>query len=178
MFVLFSMLLTCSYLFCNKCVWQSHALGTVFYKRKTLTEIFPWFHFTFDALVKYDLIHNRYLTCSLSFLFYCYHRLLVLCLLKNDGVLQMAREFGGYCQREDSFNEHLKPTLIRVAQIVASIPDKARSRAPTSLASQYPFCLSHVVYLVGSCGLLYFHKFLLRWWMEFYSVVNILAVWH
>lgn len=58
----------------------------------------------------------------------------------------MAREFGGYCQREDSFNEHLKLTLIRVAQIVASIPDKARSRAPTSLASQYPFFFI-------SCGL-------------------------
>ena len=53
----------------------------------------------------------------------------------------MAREFGGSCQREDSFNEHLMPAVTRVAQIVSSIPDKARFKASTSLTSQYPFYL-------------------------------------
>lgn len=76
----------------------------------------------------------------------------------------MAREFCGSCQREDSFYEHLKPAVTRVAQIVASIPDKARSRAPTSLTSQYPFYLIssilcvHVFWLLHFC----FNKFLLR----------------
>lgn len=59
-------------------------------------------------------------------------RLLVLCLLENDGVLQMAREF---CKSEDCIGEWSKPTVARLAQIVASVPDKARLRAPISLSS-------------------------------------------
>lgn len=63
-------------------------------------------------------------------------RLLVLCLLENDGVLQMAREFW---QSKDSTSEQLKPAVSRVTQIIASIPDKARLRAPTSLSSHLFF---------------------------------------
>ncbi|KAK9278448.1 hypothetical protein L1049_028013 [Liquidambar formosana] len=66
-------------------------------------------------------------------------RLLVLCLLENDGIFRMAREFGGSCQSEDFTNERLKSTISRVAQLVASIPDKARSGAPTSLSSHLFF---------------------------------------
>ena len=92
----------------------------------------------------------------------------------------MAREFGGSCQREDSFNEHLMPAVTRVAQIVSSIPDKARFKAPTSLTSQYPFYLVssflcvHVFWCMHFC----FHKFLLRWWTGLCPIVNFLAVWH
>ncbi|KAG6683870.1 hypothetical protein I3843_12G034800 [Carya illinoinensis] len=63
-------------------------------------------------------------------------RLLVHCLLENDGVLQMAREF---CQSEDSISERTKPSVATLAQIVASIPDKARLRAPVSLSSHLFF---------------------------------------
>ncbi|KAK4568904.1 hypothetical protein RGQ29_004357 [Quercus rubra] len=59
-------------------------------------------------------------------------RLLVLCLLENDGVLHMAREFW---QSKNSLSERLTPVVSRVAQIIASIPDKARLGAPTSLSS-------------------------------------------
>ncbi|XP_050377869.1 LOW QUALITY PROTEIN: uncharacterized protein LOC126795088 [Argentina anserina] len=62
-------------------------------------------------------------------------RLLVLCLLEIKGVLQMAREFGGSFQSEGS----LKSTVSRVAQIVASVPDRAQLRAPTSLSSHLFF---------------------------------------
>ncbi|XP_061954022.1 uncharacterized protein LOC133676367 [Populus nigra] len=62
-------------------------------------------------------------------------RLLVLCLLENDGVLQIAREFGSSQLYEDFTNVQLQPLASRVAQIVASIPDKAQPRAPTSLSS-------------------------------------------
>lgn len=51
----------------------------------------------------------------------------------------MAREFSSSSHSEDYINENLKPAVSRVAQIVASIPDKAQLRAPTSLSSQYPF---------------------------------------
>lgn len=73
---------------------------------------------------------------------YHYHRLLILCLLENNGVLHMAREFGVSFQSEDYINENLKSTVSRVAQMVASIPDKAQLRAPTSLLSQYPLISS------------------------------------
>ncbi|XP_050255948.1 uncharacterized protein LOC126701686 [Quercus robur] len=64
-------------------------------------------------------------------------RLLVLCLLENDGVLHMAREFW---QSKNSLSERLTPVVSRVAQIIASIPDKARLGAPTSLSShKLPF---------------------------------------
>ncbi|PQM37274.1 telomere length regulation protein TEL2 homolog [Prunus yedoensis var. nudiflora] len=66
-------------------------------------------------------------------------RLLILCLLENNGVLQMAREFSSSSHSEDYINENLKPAVSRVAQIVASIPDKAQLRAPTSLSSHFFF---------------------------------------
>ncbi|KAI9173884.1 hypothetical protein LWI28_008063 [Acer negundo] len=62
-------------------------------------------------------------------------RLVVLCLIENNGVLQIAGEFGISCQSEDSTDDCHKRTLSRVGQLVASIPDKVRLRAPTSLSS-------------------------------------------
>lgn len=65
-------------------------------------------------------------------------RLVALCLLENDGVLQMAREFGGSCQSDDISTEQLNSTISRVAQLVTSVPDKAQSGTSNSLSSQYP----------------------------------------
>lgn len=65
----------------------------------------------------------------------------MLCLLENDGVLQIAREFGSSQLYEDFSNVQLQPLASRVAQIVASIPDKAQPKAPALLSSQYPCSL-------------------------------------
>ncbi|XP_031251325.1 telomere length regulation protein TEL2 homolog [Pistacia vera] len=75
--------------------------------------------------------------------------LVVLCLLENNGVLQMAREFGVSCMYEDSTNDWLRPSLSRVAQLVASVPDKARLRAPTSLTSHLFFKMITIQLLSG-----------------------------
>ncbi|MED6108566.1 hypothetical protein PIB30_025389 [Stylosanthes scabra] len=66
-------------------------------------------------------------------------RLLVLCLLENNGVLQLAREFGGPFESKGFTNERIRPAVSRVAQIVASIPDKARMNTLTSLSSHVFF---------------------------------------
>lgn len=66
-------------------------------------------------------------------------RLLVLCLLENNGVLQIAREFGSLSNSKGFTDEKIKLAVSRMAQFVASIPDKARMNSPTSLSSQYPF---------------------------------------
>ncbi|GAB2289417.1 hypothetical protein Dimus_023726 [Dionaea muscipula] len=62
-------------------------------------------------------------------------RLLELCLIQKEGVLQIAHEFSVYREAKDFQNTMLKPTLSRVAQLVASIPDKARFGAPKSLTT-------------------------------------------
>uniref|UniRef100_A0A6N2KCV9 TELO2 ARM repeat domain-containing protein n=1 Tax=Salix viminalis TaxID=40686 RepID=A0A6N2KCV9_SALVM len=73
-------------------------------------------------------------------------RLLVLCLLENDGVLQIAKEFGSSQLYEDFSNVQLQPLASRVAQIVASIPDKAQPKAPALLSSQYPCSLMQITF--------------------------------
>ncbi|GER48834.1 hypothetical protein STAS_26027 [Striga asiatica] len=60
--------------------------------------------------------------------------LLILCLLENDMILQMAREFCGFRQSENLSCEQLKQSISRVTQLISSIPDKARRGAPTSLS--------------------------------------------
>ena len=55
-----------------------------------------------------------------------YYRLLVLCLLENNGALQLAREFGGSSKLKSVTDVQIKMDVSMVAQIVASIPDKAR----------------------------------------------------
>lgn len=65
-----------------------------------------------------------------------YYRLLVLCLLENNGVLQLAREFGGSSKLERVTDVQIKMDVSMVAQIVASIPDKARMNSMASLSSQ------------------------------------------
>ncbi|KAK9673044.1 hypothetical protein RND81_12G142400 [Saponaria officinalis] len=66
-------------------------------------------------------------------------RLVVICLLENEGVLQMARELGILHESEDSSQSAVKLTVSRVAQLVASVPDKSRLKAPKSLSSHYFF---------------------------------------
>ncbi|ESW09945.1 hypothetical protein PHAVU_009G168800 [Phaseolus vulgaris] len=66
-------------------------------------------------------------------------RLLVLCLLENKGVLQLAREFGGSSNLRSATDVQTKMDVSRVAQIVASIPDKARMNSSTSLSSHVFF---------------------------------------
>ncbi|KAJ7945759.1 Telomere length regulation protein TEL2 like [Quillaja saponaria] len=66
-------------------------------------------------------------------------RLIVLCLLENNGLLQMAKEFGGSHHSKYTTDELFKPAVYRVAQIIASVPDKARLRAPTSFSSHLFF---------------------------------------
>lgn len=68
-----------------------------------------------------------------------FNRLLVLCLLENELVLQMAGEFTIDCQLGDLSHEQLKQSVSRASQLITSIPDKARRGAPASLSPQYPY---------------------------------------
>ncbi|GFP88825.1 telomere length regulation protein tel2 homolog [Phtheirospermum japonicum] len=61
-------------------------------------------------------------------------RLLVLCLLESDMILQMSRDFAGFRQFENLSHGQLKEAISRVSQLITSIPDKARRGAPTSLS--------------------------------------------
>ncbi|CAN1239612.1 hypothetical protein LINGRAPRIM_LOCUS2424 [Linum grandiflorum] len=76
-------------------------------------------------------------------------RLLVLCLLENGGLLQMARELGDLS--DELKQAQLLSVMSRMAQIVTSIPDKAPHRASSSLSSQYPCCFNCL--LILSCSL-------------------------
>nr|XP_043607857.1 telomere length regulation protein TEL2 homolog isoform X2 [Erigeron canadensis] len=60
-------------------------------------------------------------------------RLLALCLLENDGVLQLAREFS-HKSEGINFEQHTS-TISRVAQLITSVPDKARLGASNLLSS-------------------------------------------
>lgn len=71
-------------------------------------------------------------------------RLLLLCLFENDGVHRMVIEFDRDCQSEGSANESFRQIIFRVAQLITSIPDKARAGAPASLSSPYPFSFSFI----------------------------------
>ncbi|KAK4779162.1 hypothetical protein SAY86_006690 [Trapa natans] len=61
-------------------------------------------------------------------------RLLKVLLLENNGVLQMAEEFDR-CQWESVPKKQLIASISRVAQLVASIPDKAQPRASYTLSA-------------------------------------------
>jgi hypothetical protein len=96
-----------------------------------------------------------------------YDRLLVLCLLENKGVLQIAREFGSPSKSKGLTDEWMKPNVSRIAQIVVSIPDKARMNSSTSLSSQYPFIpFVLIVY--------WFH--ILTWFCSFFYLIRYLFV--
>ncbi|KAG7564908.1 Telomere length regulation protein conserved domain [Arabidopsis suecica] len=66
-------------------------------------------------------------------------RLLILCLLENAGVLKITKEIGDSYQGENFKNGSLKPLLSRLSQILTSIPDKARLKAPPLLSSHLYF---------------------------------------
>lgn len=68
-----------------------------------------------------------------------FDRLLVICLLDNDLVCQMTREFAGNCHFEDLSHEQVKKTISATSQLITSIPDKARREAPASLTPRYPY---------------------------------------
>lgn len=62
-------------------------------------------------------------------------RLLVLCLIENDGVLTMAKKFSNPDELGCILDGKLKDEVSRVVQIVTSIPDKARLSALPALSS-------------------------------------------
>lgn len=76
-------------------------------------------------------------------------RLLVLCLLENSGVLKMAIEFAASPQSEDIINDRLKSAVSRIAQIVTSVPDKARLKALPLLSSHSFFKQISIQLLTG-----------------------------
>lgn len=66
-------------------------------------------------------------------------RLLVLCLLDNNGLVHIIRDFSTSVQFEGLTIDHLKQSVSHVAQLITSVPDKARQRAPTSLSAHIFF---------------------------------------
>lgn len=70
------------------------------------------------------------------------YRLIVLCLLINKGLQSAIQDFSDLCRLENGEAENLKPDSLAfissVAQLIASIPDKARPKSPDALSSQYP----------------------------------------
>lgn len=58
----------------------------------------------------------------------------------------MAIEFAASPQSEDIINDRLKSAVSRIAQIVTSVPDKARLKALPLLSSQYPFISAAVIF--------------------------------
>ncbi|KAK6148135.1 hypothetical protein DH2020_019047 [Rehmannia glutinosa] len=77
--------------------------------------------------------HDSIAVCSNA------ERLVVLCLLENDLVHQMARDFAGFCQFEDLSHEQLKQAISEVSLLITSVPDKARRGAPASLSAHLFF---------------------------------------
>lgn len=75
------------------------------------------------------------------FLYYVYYRLLVRCLLKSEGIRHIVGEFRIQCS-SSKHDYALKPEMLavmsRVAQLLTSVPDKARLQASSALSSQYP----------------------------------------
>lgn len=68
-----------------------------------------------------------------------FNRLLVCCLLENDFVCQMTREFAGCCQFEDKSHDKVKKAISAASQLITSIPDKARRGAPALLSPRYRY---------------------------------------
>ncbi|XP_021762025.1 telomere length regulation protein TEL2 homolog [Chenopodium quinoa] len=66
-------------------------------------------------------------------------RLVALCLLENEGALQLAKELDVYHESNDNSASLVKLTVSRVAQLVASVPDKTRPGALKSLSSHLFF---------------------------------------
>ncbi|CAK9172583.1 unnamed protein product [Ilex paraguariensis] len=77
-------------------------------------------------------------------------RLLVLCLLENDGIVRMASELVGFSHFEDISNKQIQPDISRMAQFVTSIPDKAQVGAPTTLSSHLFFKQITIQLLAGA----------------------------
>nr|XP_010912892.1 telomere length regulation protein TEL2 homolog [Elaeis guineensis] len=81
-------------------------------------------------------------------------RLLVLCLLENQGVHRIVGEFGLPYSSDEYGDELLKPDMSmfisRVAQLLASIPDKARLEALPALSSHLFFQQITKQLLVGA----------------------------
>lgn len=63
-------------------------------------------------------------------------RLLVLCLFENGGLRKMVLE-SAIRNQDGGFSAGTNQTVLTLAQLIASIPDKARPKAPSSLLSPY-----------------------------------------
>ncbi|KAF6155345.1 hypothetical protein GIB67_019871 [Kingdonia uniflora] len=77
-------------------------------------------------------------------------RILILCLLEKNGVLLMAKEFGGSPTSASFMKPNSSIFISRVAQLMASIPDKARLGAPVALSSHLFFMQIAVQLLDGA----------------------------
>ncbi|KAJ6825038.1 telomere length regulation protein TEL2-like protein [Iris pallida] len=81
-------------------------------------------------------------------------RLLVTCLLENEGVRHIVAEFRSPCRTYELDGEVVKPDKLkiisRVAQLLSSIPDKARLKAPSALSSHVFFRQIVIQLLVGA----------------------------
>ncbi|URE26919.1 Telomere length regulation protein [Musa troglodytarum] len=90
-------------------------------------------------------------------------RLLVRCLLKSEGIRHIVGEFRIQCS-SSKHDYALKPEMLavmsRVAQLLTSIPDKARLQASSALSSQYIFVDKFVFWKV-------FPICCLRWVLQF-----------
>ncbi|KAK3040594.1 hypothetical protein RJ639_026915, partial [Escallonia herrerae] len=75
-------------------------------------------------------------------------RLVAVCLLENNGVLQIAKKIA-VCQSDDLGTVQLRLATSRVAQLVTSIPDKARPGAPSSLLAHLFFKQITIQLLTG-----------------------------
>jgi hypothetical protein len=95
----------------------------------------------------YLLLLSHDLNLSLLLKSFTYFRLLILCLLDNKGVFQIVVDFA--CSNkhgEDIHNPDKTIFVSRVAQLLASVPDKARLGASAALTSPYPCLLWSILY--------------------------------
>lgn len=93
---------------------------------------------------------NYNLKLSLLLNSFTHFRLLILCLLDNKGVSQIVAEFTHFNKHgNDVLNPDETIFISRVAQLLASVPDKARLGASAALTSLYPFPLWSILYFTN-----------------------------
>lgn len=82
---------------------------------------------------------NYLLNLSLLLKNFAHFRLLILCLLDNKGVFQIVVDFTCSNKHGEGILNPDKIVVSRVAQLLTSVPDKARLGASAALTSPYPF---------------------------------------
>ncbi|KAI7727435.1 hypothetical protein M8C21_020440 [Ambrosia artemisiifolia] len=91
-------------------------------------------HLLLSRLLEKKFLQNMKEITGGRYNLHVHDRLLAICLLENDGVLQLAREFA-HQPRNINLEQH-KSAISKVSQLVTSVPDKARMGASTLLSSQ------------------------------------------